>query len=491
MTAALFVGLLVPTGAAASSNWPAYLFNAAHASRNGAAKAITRTNAASLLKRWTFTPVHHTGRPSALLYGSPVVYNGRIYIGSHDGWFYELDEATGAVLHSVDTGYVRACASNSDGNGTTSTATVAADTARGTNAATVYVTGGSPAGGSGIYLYALDADDLHPIWSTDPVTVDTQPGAEAWSSPTLSGKNIYTGISSQCDDPLVRGGVVSFARSTGAHLHTFWTMPVGAVGGSVWTSVAVANGSVWATTGNADEMTPNAPAGLSYSMVKLSPTLAQQAVWTVPGDFGAQQDYDFGGSPTAFTETSNGVTTPMIGACDKDGLYYAFGAKTLSNGPAWTFRIGNPSSYPPFDACLSAAVWDSTAKQLIIGGNSVDAIDGQAWQGSVRALSPLESAPSRVLWDNGLSCNVIGTPTENGSGIVAVATWGVCQSGGTPALYLLDARHPAPNSAGNPDAPVLSTIPLGSATFAQPTFADNMMFVATSANGLRAYAPPG
>ena len=47
------------------------------------------------------------------------------------------------------------------------------------------------------------------------------------------------GISSQCDHPLVRGGIIGFSQASGATLGTYYSMAAGHVGGGVWSSVAV------------------------------------------------------------------------------------------------------------------------------------------------------------------------------------------------------------------------------------------------------------
>jgi outer membrane protein assembly factor BamB len=44
--------------------------------------------ASSGKRRWTYV----TG---GYVYGSPAVWNGRVFVGSYDGWFYALDAATG------------------------------------------------------------------------------------------------------------------------------------------------------------------------------------------------------------------------------------------------------------------------------------------------------------------------------------------------------------------------------------------------------------
>jgi hypothetical protein len=288
--------------------------------------------------------------------------------------------------------------------------------------------------------------------------------------------------------------VTGFSQANGLGIAPPYKVIVGTdqVGGGVWTSVAADGSSVWATTGNANEMVTGARIGDSYSLVRLNgSTLAKQDRWQLPGAFDSFTngfDHDFGASPTLFTGTVGGVSAPLIGACSKEGLFYALRRNDLASGPVWRFRIGKQSGEVPFDACIDSAIWDSPAKQLVIGGNGGATVDGQSANGSVRALKPSQGVTQRVIWDNPLPCNVIGSPTEDGAGVVAVVTYNCIGTTAQQALYLLDARHPVPNPQGNPipDAPILKRILLGSPAFAQPTFADNMLFVA-STGGLMAY----
>jgi hypothetical protein len=459
-------------------NWPGYLFDSGHSSFSAAATAISTTRAPLLATAWA-APFN----PPTEFWASPTVYNGSVYIGGVNGVFYQLSEATGAVLHSVNLGYENACQGGGH-TGIAATATVTADPARG-GAATVYVTGGNGAGGSGgIYLWALDAATLQPVWTVDPVTVDTQPGALAWSSPTVSGGQISVGIASSCDQPLVRGGLAVFHQSDGSAIGTYYTMPAGSVGGGIWSSAAASGATEWVSTGNSNTV-PGSVQGDSFSIVRLQGASKVES-WTVPNLIGT--DSDFGASPTLFTGVVGGVSTPLVGACNKNGIFYALRANSLSSGPVWSFQVGGKDSVEP-TPCLSAAVWDAADRMLIIGGNHTQAaLGGLQWPGSIRALSPDASPATRVLWEMGLPCPVLGTPTENGAGIVAVVTWNSgCLAGGSPSLYLINARASTPNPLGNPNPQLLKVIQLSSSAFSQPTFADGYLFVAGTGGGLMAY----
>jgi hypothetical protein len=476
VAAGAWVGWAAP--AQAYVNWPAYLFNPGHSSVGTGAKAITQTVAKNIAPAWP-----NSFAPPGGFFASPTVYNGSVYIGGRTGIFYQVSEATGAVLNSVNLGTEDACMAGSSVPGITATATVAPDRSRG-GAPTIYVTGGNgSAGNGGIYLWALDAGDLHPVWATDPVPVATEPGAYAWSSPTVSGGRISVGIASACDVPLVRGGLGVFKQSTGALVADYYAVPSGSIGGGIWSSAAVSGSSTWVTTGNSDP-TAGATPGDSFSIVRLQGT-AKVDSWTVPGQDGT--DNDFGASPTLFSGLAGGVTTALVGACNKNGVFYALPSQSLSGGPVWTYQVAAAQSTNG-DECISAAVWDQSKRQLIIGGTqTATAIDGSQWVGSIQSLSPDANPASRVIWAKGLPCPVLGTPTENGNGVLAVVTEDGCSSGGSPSLYLFNARIAVPNPKGVSNPKLLKVIKLGSGAFSQPTFADSYLFVASESGGLMAY----
>ena len=55
----------------------------------------------------------------------------------------------------------------------------------------------------------------------------------------------------------------------------------------------------------------------------------------------------------------------MVGANEKNGIFYAFDAIQLENGPVWSFQVGVPGELGTLGSCLAAAVWDVTHEQLI------------------------------------------------------------------------------------------------------------------------------
>jgi outer membrane protein assembly factor BamB len=466
--------LLASTSTSAATsyvNWPTYLDGPAHDSYQSSATAITPSNADALTPAWTFMPA--APPVAALGYqlnASPTVYDGVVYIGANNGTFYALDESTGVTLWQTPLGYVNP-AGTCGTRGITATATVAANPK--TGVPTVYVSGGDG------YLYALDAATGAVMWkSVIAVEVGDEPNYYDWSSPTVAGGHIYIGIAGQCTDH-VRGGLLEFNQSTGKLVASYYTVPAGTVGGSIWSSAAVAgNGDVYAGTGN--DIPPTASnAGTSESIVELDgKTLAQLGTWQLPLTSQPSDDDDFGASVSLFNAVLPGTTgkTPLVGACNKNGVYYALRQGDLSAGPVWTLRIaavnkGNDGMSP---ACLASTVVDGNHLYLAATATT---LHGTKYNGSIREV---DASSGKVVWSTGLPEEVLGTPALDGAGVLSVATIG-SGSKATNADYLISSTTGA----------ILATVSNGdSPQFAQPVFADGYLFIATESSGLFAYQSP-
>ena len=428
-----------------SADWPAYLDGAQHASYNPSQTVITPATAPSLTRQWAFS----TGDP---YHASPTVADGRVFIGSENGWFYNLSMYTGKILAKVYLG--RQPARTCGATGITSTATVAVNPHN--KVLTVYV-----AGGDG-YLYALNASNLRREWRS----VIGVPSKEVndyydWSSPTVSHSRVYVGISSSCDHPLVRGGVLAFDEGTGKKLGQFFTVPAGATqaGGSVWSSIAVApNGDVYATTGNGpkyDQFLQN-----SDSILKLSPVRLR-----LLGSFKllrrqATRDGDFGGSPVFFGG--------YVGACNKNGVFYALSQATMKL--VWWKRIANAASGA--GECIATPAYNGA--ELFFGGGKIT-INGTAFLGSVQERV---ASTGTVVWTTGMSGTVLGSPTLDGGGVLAAGTF----NGSAAGVYLIDATDDATQGA------IIEQLTAGS-TFGQSVFARDWLFTANS-NGVAAWGLP-
>jgi len=448
-------------------DWPQYEHGPQHSSVSNAT-AFTPSNAASAHQVWHWQPPVISGKPAPALEASPTVVAGVVYIGAESGGFYALNESTGTVKWSrqLDTEPTVTCR----GLGITSTAAVLPDPVSATS--TVYVSGAR-------FLYALNAATGTVTWKTriGPVDAAQPDGYYNWSSPTVAGGHIYVGLSSNCDVPLIRGGVVELDQHTGTVLHTWFTVPAGSVGGSVWTSILTSStgSDVWVSTGNeCDSTVDTCPSGNkighSLSIVHLSPSLGLLQAWQAPGTAGGGRDWDFGSSPVLFG--SLGVP-PDLGACNKNGLFYALADNPLGTSPLWTTRLGVPGGAR--GACLSSAVWNGPAGTLYLSGNGTT-IGGTNVGGSIGRVNPSTGA---FIWQTGLPCAVMGTPTLDSAGVLAVGTYR-CVKTATPGAYLVNA------ATGG----ILTTLPVGAnKVFAQPVFAQGTLFVATESGGLYNLAP--
>ena len=323
---------------------------------------------------------------------SPVVADGSVFIGSFAGMFYKINALSGVPQSKIFLGFQpkRTCSAF----GFAATATVARDPSTGLD--TVYVA--APDG----YLYALDAATLKQDWRS-PIAIPSKKVNDyfQWSSPTVVNGKIYVGISSNCDKPLVRGGIAAYQQTTGKKIATFYTVPKGAVGGSVWSSVAVdGSGDVYATTGNG--LGPS----LRYdtdSVLKLSPALKLLARFQVPK---AQitADGDFGGSPTLFTTRIKGAIASLVGACNKNGRYYAFRRSSMK--VVWTRRIGASSIGKVRAQCQSAAAFDG---HFLYMAGPAATVGGKLYRGSVERLNPATGA---IGWQTGLPEGVLSSPAD-------------------------------------------------------------------------------
>jgi len=452
----LFTGLAGPGTAGGTTfvNWPQYLYSAKHTSDNVAATAITPANAAHLRLLWTFAPPASPVTGLSGFYSGPTTYNGVIYVGSRNGSFYAINEATGAIIWQRFIGYVTKTTCFAEGF--TSTATVSKNPA--TGRPTIYVYG--PTG----YLYAMNAADGADVWPPAAVAIPSTKVNDyyAWGSPLVFGGNIYVGVSSECDVPLVRGGLKEFSQSTGALEKTFWTTPPGTKGASIWSSPASNGRSVFITTGNGSS------ASDGFSIMKLSASLSQHGIWTVPTG-SRVPDSDFGASPGLWTAKISGTPTAMVGACNKNGNFYALRASDIPAGPVWTAPIGDPYG-SGHGQCDAGPLFDGTNLYLASNGTT---INGTPFAGSVREVNPATGA---IVWQTGLTGAVFGTPGMDGAGVIAASSFE--SPAGQNGLFLINAANGA----------LLTTVPYGKTpTFGQPVFADNRLIVATAGLGLRAY----
>jgi outer membrane protein assembly factor BamB len=368
----------------------------------GSETGLTTANAASLKLHWT-----DSGGSGG--FSQPIVANNMVY------WSDWTGNEHGTALTGTD-------------NWTTNVGTTTPPTSSGcvpasagpTSTPAAAVLNGTPmlflGGGNGVF-YALNAQTGAIVWQT---LLGSPPANFLWDSPALYNGIIYMGLASYGDCPLVQGKLFAIDASTGAILHTANMVPNNCTGGGIWASPTVdtSDGSVWVTTGTPPSC---GLGGLAPSIVKLRASdLTVLGSWTVPAAQQAAGDPDFGSTPTLFSAVINGQQQLLVGASDKDGLYYAWSRTPNAQGQlqlVWQTPVGTASSNPATSSIVSAA-WDGTT--LYVGGG-VLTINGTVCQGNVDALDPATGA---YLWQACLPSHIEGGITAV-PGLLVIGDLGV------------------------------------------------------------------
>jgi outer membrane protein assembly factor BamB len=335
--------------------------------------SISTSNVHSLRQRWLVP-----GKAS--ISDQATSAGGLLYWGSWDGYEHASKPATGQEVWRSYIGQETKhdCVPQHIGVG--SSATISSIQLGGRPVPVLFVGGGD---GS---VYALRAATGKIVWSRN--FGSPKNGWFIWSSPAVFRGSVYVGVASIGACPLVRGAVVKLDAATGGVQARFDTVGKGCIGGSVWGSPAidVSAETVYATTGNSGgactDHEPHAESVLELS----AHDLTLQGSWRTP--IGQRvPDGDFGSSPTLFTARIGGKPTKLVGAVNKNGIYYAFRRGDLGAGPVWqTTRLS------PVIGTIASSAWDGS--RLYVAGGATR-LDGKRCEASVRAVDP---ATGKYVW---------------------------------------------------------------------------------------------
>ena len=163
-----------------------------------------------------------------------------------------------------------------------------------------------------------------------------------------------------------------------------------------------------------------------------------------------------------------------MGACNKDGDYYALRATPARQDPAWTDDLGAPAG--PNGLCVGSATWDSVTNQLFLPGGTATTIGGTSFGGSISSVDPATGA---YLWRTGLPCGAVGSPSADSAGVLAVGTWSCPSASDKAGAYLVSTSTGA----------IIKTLPVSGRVFSQPVFAQGNLFVAGQTSGIYSFAP--
>jgi outer membrane protein assembly factor BamB len=444
---AFVVGVAVPVAvvtpapvaaAGATTDWPTYMHDS---SLSGASTETILTTAAApnLRPLWTY-------KTGGMIAASATVVAGVAYVGSWDGYEYALNANTGALIWRTYLGITTAPNCAPPSLGVSSVAAVVGGV--------VYVGGGDS------NWYALNAATGAVLWSVPTGDNSATGGHYNWSSPLIVGNSAYIGIASLGDCPLVQGQLLRVDLTTHAVVATANFVPIGQVGGGVWTSPAIdtATNTVYVTTGTLNQATQTT----SESMVSLdATTLAIKSVWQIPRS-AANADSDWGDSPILFTD---GNGRAMVAGIDKNGFLYAFDRSNLALGPIWSEQIAVGGICP---TCGDASVSSMAFAQglLFVAGGNIT-IGGVGYQGAVRGINPTTGA---VVWAKGLASPVIPALAYDN---------GMVFAGSGQRLEVLDATSGAR----------LFSYATGAVIYSPPSISGGIVYIGSGNGNESAFAP--
>jgi polyvinyl alcohol dehydrogenase (cytochrome) len=370
---AVFAALVSYPATASGAEWPTYQHDLARTGFQPSDLAINESSVGILAPNWTIAA-------NSTISAQAIAANGLIYWGSWDGFEHATDPSTGAEVWRTFLGHSKSLCKNVPNLGVASTASVATIQIN-TIPTTVLFVGD---GGVGSY-YALDANTGKILWST--FIASPKKGYFLWSSPALYNGSLYAGVASIDDCPLVPGELVKLNATTGAIEAIFHTTPAGCNGGGIWSSPAIdeASGTVYATTGNVTCEGGTGP--YADAILQLTANLSVIAAWRPP----VKGNYDFGASPTLFSATREGTPRSLVGAVNKNGVYYALDRTNLAAGPVWQAHVTKSG----LDAnSIASSAWDGT--RIYVSGGKTK-IGTTECEGSMRALDP---STGRFVWSD-------------------------------------------------------------------------------------------
>jgi polyvinyl alcohol dehydrogenase (cytochrome) len=343
-------GLRGPEALAPGASWNGWGATVANTRfQTGTAAQLTAAEVPRLQLKWAF------GFPGASSASSqPVIWGGRLYVGSWEGDIYSLDARTGCIhwMIEVEAGVRSAISLQS----------LLGDGLR------AYF------GDLAANVYAVDALTGRQIWKTK---VDDYPFARITGSPALFEGRLYVPVSSreesQVGDPRYpcckfRGSVVALDAATGEQIWKTYvisqparptqknragTQIWGPAGGAIWVAPAIdpRRGALYVGTGNdyAPPATENTDAIMAFDLktgaIRWVRQMVQGDIWNGSCRGGGDPatcpdpeapDFDFPASPI-LVDVAGGKQ--LLIASQKSGLIYALDPD--ANGQTvWQQRVG-------------------------------------------------------------------------------------------------------------------------------------------------------
>lgn len=528
---------------ACSSDWPAFRQNGLRTARQVQASPLGNPYAVKTL----VVKAHVTAPDGGEFVASPVIHDGRVFIGSNRGHLYafaanfadgaaplwQYPPATESALESAYATVPNAPCHNPSSVGIAASVAIAQSRERGA----LVILGGPDRGrpddpggkfGAGLgsgRVFALNPANGALAWKTRE-EIARMTGTTAgelgefheqigYSSPLVLGNRIYVGIADHCDNPIQNGRIKAIDVDSGAVDSSFNYQSTSDRGGGVWTYVSGGlGGALVTTTGNVKHGNAPEPAvNNALSMVRIDPATGAVNGKIQPVPWIKDSDPDWSAGATLMAASCGNLALSTM----KDGFSYAGNL-----GPPLAFRWQYPSVVYPFPTTdplkhgdiryhRAGAGWNDTYITMTGGPQILDQSDEvltyqgyrrlhgfNVCSGAVRWMAMLEPFTNAVFSQHDWA---LGPPTVTG-GIVYV---------GTNRGFLLAIADPSiwPSQGANctlptlatsdciaagyqlvPNPTVLKSLQLGGTILrGEPALANGTVYVANSAGSLFRIAP--
>lgn len=523
--AGLTAVFLAGSGCTVKPEWSHFRYSAVRQADQFFENVLNNPASVSTLHPGWAAPFHP---PSAGFFtSSPVVYNGKVYIGNSNGRFYAIDAATGVQLWQYPAAGNPALVSQFTCN--PSSSGIASSGALATINGAVAVIFGAPDQSSGLHLgdghlFALNAATGALIWESPPVAhiTGTTSGSTTelheqvgYSAPLVWFGTVYIGIADHCDNPIQNGKIMAVDLATGNLKAGFSFVATNSRGGGVWSSPAAFQGLL-VTTGNTRfDAQPEPSPNNGLSMLRLDLNTGN-VVWKhQPVPFSMDNDPDWAATP-AITWDSCGT---VVVSTQKDGWTWAVDETSTGPGPSvrWAFPPGpwSVGGFHPGDGTMHGDTdykrpgtsWGDVFVGTMGGYDTISNLDAGLTR--LHALNVCASDAQRVRWlkdipgVTGGSTYPLGPPTVTGGMFFVGTTGGHVVAVADPSIHAaLGARCEDPGIPNNlcvgaghrlvPDPWIKDvTLPGGTSDsiFGEPVIVGGHIYVATWAGNVYMLQP--
>lgn len=525
-TMRIFLALSFILGAGCSIDWPGYRYNLFRDANQVFDSALAHPGQLGGLH------VTHTFSPpgSGSFRASPVVYNGKVYIGNSDGHLYVLDAVTLALQWQYppvgQPALVSQFTCNPSSEGLAASAIIAK--VNGTDA----VIFGAPDQSIGMHLgsgrlFALNAATGAEIWKSPEIArlTGTTPGSTTqlheqlgYSSPLIYNDHVYVGIANHCDNPIQNGRIVAVRLATGAIDAGFTFNATNTRGGGIWNSPTAGGlnagsnpGPVLFTTGNSrcwnGGCQPQPSVDNALAMISVNKDTGTINWKFQPVPFSMDDDPDWAAG-VAVGGNCNGASLAL--SVMKDGWAYGIDVAPAGGGgpnvrwqfppTGFPFHPGDGTSHNDTRYLRPGAVWGNVLA-ITAGGYRVtqNATDGYTRIHGLNICGP-DSQRVRWLFDPPSTSFTMSPPTVSG-GVFYVGT-----DGGHLVVFGDPSVFPAAGSrcanpaftvaqcvaAGFPVVPspgIIKNIALSGQILTEPALARGRVYVASTAGTVYVLEP--